>query len=491
MIAEAQTTVRNAGLILVQRGIHAASGLVFALLVPRLMGPDIYGRFSLLTSLSIWFLLFSSLSLTDVIGRYVPEFLLRHDESGLRGFWGDLLTVRLATAVLAAGAYLALTVVWLRDLDVSLLVLMAGMVFVRAIGELVFAAFLGYNQASRWQVGETVRQWLSLGLLLPGFYLGGLRGGMLSLLLTEFVVLALGVWGIRSYLTWPGLHLDVRGSTAYLRFGLVVFASDVLNTAVGASGETLVRAITGDYVQVGYFGLAWRVFTTMAMAIPQLAMAFVPLLATWRAQGQTRVLTQWTERLLKYLAFGGVLAASGMVFLADDLVPVVLGAEYQPVAGNLVWLSLTLVPLAVGHIARLVATVYVQPRVAVAASAVRLLAFWLLGVPLVGRLGSLGSSIAMLGASLLYAAYFAQRMGRVLPYSLRKTALAVVIGALFLPLAWLKSSWQVNVCLYGIFMVGYCGLLLLGRIVSRGEVVELWQAVTSKGGALKGAAGEQ
>ena len=57
MISEAQTTVRNAGGILVQRGLHAASGFAFALVVPRLMGPDIYGRYSLLASLSIWFLL--------------------------------------------------------------------------------------------------------------------------------------------------------------------------------------------------------------------------------------------------------------------------------------------------------------------------------------------------------------------------------------------------------------------------------------------------
>jgi len=485
MISEARTTVRNAGGILVQRGLHAASGFAFALIVPRLMGPDIYGRYSLLASLSIWFLLFSNLSLAEVIGRYVPEFVLREDRDGLQELWNDLFTVRLASAILAAGLYLGVTALWLRDLDLLVLVSMAGMVFVRAIADLLFAAFLGFNRASRWQVGETLRQWLSLGLLLPGFYLGGLRGAVASLLLTEFVVLALGIFWLRSHLAWPELHIDVRRSLPYLQFGLVFFASDVLITALGASGETMLRAVTGDYVQVGYFGLAWRVFMTMALAIPQLTMAFTPLLITLHAQGQTQALSRWIQRLLKYLALGGVVVAFGTLLLADDLVPVVLGAEYRPVAGTLVLLTLTMLPWAMGFVARLVAMIYVRPRAALTASAIQLIAFWILGAPLVARFGSLGSSIAMLAVSALHAGYFTWRMRRVLRYSLRDCLVTIGLGVLFLPLLLLRSSWTVNVALYGVFVLGYSGVLLLLRVVTRNEVSELWQAVVSRGGTFK------
>lgn len=485
VISEARTTVRNAGGILVQRGLHAASGFAFALVVPRLMGPDIYGRYSLIASLSIWFLLFSNLSLTDVIGRYVPEFILRGDRKGLHEFWADLLTVRLATATLAASVYLGVTVLWLRDLELLVLVIMAGMVFVRGIAELLFAVFVGYNQASRWQMGETLRQWLSLGILLPSFYLGGLRGAVLGLLLTEFVVLALGICWARLHLAWPGLHLDVRRSMPYLQFGLIFFASDVLNTALGASGETMLRAVTMDYVQVGYFGLAWRVYITMALAIPYVTLTFTPLLTTLRAQGRIETLTWWLERLLKYLAFGGVLAAFGTLLLAEDLVPMVLGAEYRPVAGTLVLLTLTLLPSAIGFIARLVAMIYVRPRAALAASAIRLVAFWILGAPLVARFGSLGSSTAMLAVSALHAGYFTWRMRRVLRYSLRECLVTIGLGILFLPLLLLRSSWTMNVALFGVFVLGYSSVLLLLRVVTRNEVSELWQAIVSRSETFK------
>jgi hypothetical protein len=81
-LSEIQVTVRNVGLLLLQRGSHVVYAFLFAALVPRLMGPTTYGQFSLLTSLAIWFVFSSSLGLTQIVGRYVPEFLHRDDGKG-------------------------------------------------------------------------------------------------------------------------------------------------------------------------------------------------------------------------------------------------------------------------------------------------------------------------------------------------------------------------------------------------------------------------
>ncbi len=480
MIPESQVTVRNAGWILVQRGLHAGSGFIFALLVPRLMGPDVYGRYSLLQSLSIWLLLLSSLSLTSVIGRYVPELILRRDNKGLGDLWSDLFTVRLASGMLAALLYLGVTAPWLRDLTTTVLAIMATTVLVRAIAELVFAAFVGLNRAARWQLGETIRQWLSLGLVVPGFHLGALQGAVLGLLVTELVVLALGIYWLRPHMAWPGLHLDVRRSLPYLKFGLLFFASDVLQTALAASGETLVRAISGEYIESGYFGLALRVFVTMSLVIPQISMAFTPLLTTLHAQGQVKMLSRWLERLLKYLALGGMVASFGALLLADDLVPVVLGAEYGPVSANLKWLTLALPLMAMGQVARMVATVYVRPRTVLVASALQLLAFWILDIPLVAWLGSLGSAITTVAAWALYGVYLTWRMQSVLRYSLRDSVIVIGLGILFMPLIFLRSSWMASVSLYVAFLIAYFGLLVLLRVVARSEVAEMWKGIVPK-----------
>jgi hypothetical protein len=141
---------------------------------------------------------------------------------------------------------------------------------------------------------------------------------------------------------------------------------------------------------------------------------------------------------------------------------------------------LTLLASAAGNVARLLAVIYLQPRVAVGASALRFVAFWVLGIPLVASLGSLGACVAMLAASLLYAGYFTWYMRRVLRYSLRGSLLAIGIGIMFLPLVWLRSSWGINMLLYGAFVLGYSVMLLFLRVLSRSEVAQLWQALAPR-----------
>jgi len=54
MATQAQAAARNAGLLLARGRMHAASRRVFGILVPGLIGPDIYERYSLLSALAIW-----------------------------------------------------------------------------------------------------------------------------------------------------------------------------------------------------------------------------------------------------------------------------------------------------------------------------------------------------------------------------------------------------------------------------------------------------
>lgn len=480
VIADARTAVHNAGLLVVQRGLLIAGGFVFAALIPRLMGPDVYGQYALVTSLAVWFVLFSTLGFTQVVGRYAPPLALRGDPAALRQLFGNLLTVRLVSSAFTAGLYLLFTVLWLRELDPVLLALVAGVVLLRATANLCYLFFLGLNRAARWGRGELVRQWATLAFLVPGFVLGGLRGAGLGLFLAELTVLVCGIWGIRPYLSWSSLRVELRYLAPYLQFGLGFFASDLLMSAFQHSGEALVRAVAGDYTQVGYFGVSFNIYQMAPVAMMQLTLAFAPLLTQLRAQGQVDALRRWVERLLKWLAVVGMGVVFSALFLGADLVQLVFGAAYRPVAANLVPLAMTLLTLALSSVANLLALVYEQPRATLAAAGVQLAAFWLLDPPLVAAWQSLGGCLAVLGASILYAGYFTWRMVRVTRYSLRPWAWAILAGGLCLPLALLRSSGLVNLALYGVCVVGYGGLLFALRVVTLSELVAAWQTVGLK-----------
>jgi hypothetical protein len=85
--------------------------------------------------------------------------------------------------------------------------------------------------------------------------------------------------------------------------------------------------------------------------------------------------------------------------------------------------------------------------------------------------------MGVLGAMIAQAGFFTWRMRRVEGYSLRSWAVVVGLGALFLPLALLRSSAVVDVALFCGFAVGYGGLLLLLRLITPDELGFMWRAV--------------
>ncbi len=485
----ARVALRNAGLLLAQRGGLVAAGLLFAALVPRLMGPELYGRYALLSSLCTLFVVCSTLGFTEIIGRHVPELCAKPDPAHLRRLIGNLLTVRLAGGAGAAAVYLAVTLFWLRELDPVALAACAAVVFARALSQLLFSFFLGLNQAARWGAGELISRWLLLAFVTAGFALAGFRGACLGLLLSEVAAAAVALWWNRASLSLSWLRLERDYAAPYLQFGLIFFAGNLLSSAFQASGEALVRVVSGDYAQVSYFGLANGVYLTGSSAIHQLSLAFAALLTTLRERGEREMLRDGVKRLVTWLAAGGMAMVFAVLLLGADLVPPVLGQSYGPVAANLVPMTLTLLVLSLSSPAGVVVLTHDRPGVALVGAGIRLAVFWSLGPLLIIWRAGLGACVAVLVASSLQAIYIGWRMRAVMSRSVRAWAATVGLGALFLPLVLLRSSWAIDAVLYAAFLVGYFGVLLFARVITLSEITATFRAIRPAGRARAGEAG--
>jgi O-antigen/teichoic acid export membrane protein len=425
--------------------------------------------------------LLSGLGVTNTIGRYVPELLHRGALAELRRLIGNLLSLRLLCGGAAAILYFAATVFWLHDVGAPVLAIMAASVFVHALSGYLFTLFLGYDEAARWGMFEMLRRWLSLVLVVPGFALGGLVGAGLSVLSTDIVLLGLGLrWG-RLHVTPADLRLDLPALMPYVRFGLLFFANHALAIAFQGSGEPLVRIVSRDYTQVGYFALANNTYQAAAGAFPQLTLAFVPLLTRLVHDGATREVGAWVERLLRWLTIASVAALFGALLLGDTVVPLIFGADYAAVAPNLSPLMLALLMVGVGNVTVLVAMVHDRPGVALAASALRLAVFWMAGPVCVAWGGSLGACLAVVAASIVHAAFSVWRLRRWLRGSLRSAAIAAGLSLLFLPLLLLKGAAAAgDIALYALFAAGYASVLFGARVITTREVALVWRTVRGR-----------
>jgi O-antigen/teichoic acid export membrane protein len=205
------------------------------------------------------------------------------------------------------------------------------------------------------------------------------------------------------------------------------------------------------------------------------------LLVNLLSRGETASVRGWIERLLKWLAMGGVIAVWGLLLLGDNLVPLVLGRSYGPVVPNLLPLLLTLLANVVVIVSGLLALIFNRPKVALGASGLQLAAFWSLGPLFIHCWGSFGGCLAVLAATILSAVYLVYRLQPILGYSLKCYARAIGLGVIFAPLCWWRSSWEVNLALFSIFVVAYPGVLLLVRIITREEITTAWRAIMIKG----------
>lgn len=476
---EAIAAHRNAGWLLLQRAPQLAASLLIAAFVPRTLGADVYGRYALLTSLSMWFIMMTGLGFTQTIARTVPQ--LRPDVTALRRFLNQLLAIRLASGALAAGCYLAATALWLHEIDLAVLVLLAGTVLLRSLNSLLFEFFLGLNQAGRWGLGQVFRSWLSLGLVLGGYALAGLTGVAGALVVTELILLVIASWWNRRELGALRPLWSLAGLWPYLRLGLTFYASDLVLAAYRRSGEVLVRLVTGDYVQVAQFGLAYDVYLTAAMWLPQLVLAFGPYLTTLLAQG-TAFVRAYVEQLLKVLSILALALVLAICWLGPDLVPLVLGQEYRPVADNLVPLTLNLIFTGLADVERLVLLVMDRPKPALVWAVARLVAFWGLAPWLIARWGAFGGCVAVLVANVGAAIGLTCTVQRLLPHSLRRWALAVGLALPLVALAFLPlSGLALRSALFASALILYGGALFLTRVVQWQEVRAMAQWVAPQG----------
>lgn len=482
-----RATVRGLLLLLTQRGVAVAGGVVFTAVVPRLMGPADYGRYALLTSLTVWFVLMGGLGLGNVVIRYVPALDAREPQ-GLRALLGSMFVLRLAGGAVAAVVYLAVALVWLTDLGTAAPLFLAGSVLVQAVAGFVFATFLGLNRPGRWAAADGLRRWLAITLVVPGFTFGGLTGACAAVLVGDLVLLALGVWWGWSWVARLIFRLDLRAVVPYLRLGFAVYATQFLFAIVCASGEPIVRIVSGDYAEVGYFAIAHVMYLAGVAAVSQASLLFVPLLSDLLARGDTAGGTRFVERLLTWLMAAGVVGVFACFLLGDGVVTLLLGPGYGPVAANLLPLSVALLFVAFGSVSSTLGLVHERSRPIVVASSLRLAAFWMAAPPLVVDYGAWGAALAVAISGAAHAVSLGWAMRQALIGAMRAPVVSLALGALCAPAMGLRGGGMADLLLFAGLTAAYVVMVVRAGILSRADLATIIDALRA-GPAEAGARG--
>jgi len=474
-----RAAVRNVTLLLLFRGVIMAGGVTSAALVPRTMGPATYGRYDLITMLTFLFSMMGGIGMGQVTSRQTPELEAKGATDKLHSLFGGFLVMRTLSSTTVAILYLIVTRLWLQDLDWTILCLLSVAVLLRGPASLCYSLFLGQGRIGRWALPEVLRQWGSVVCSLPCYLLGGLRGAVFGYLITETVIFTLAFVGARRAMVRHALRLNLREIAPLLRIGVVFWTSELVVSAFDRSGAVLIRSLTSDYAQVGLFGVSFQIFMAAVLSTLQISNSFVPIITVLRSRHEEAELKRWIQRLAKWLAVLAVLGFFGSVLLGREVIPLVLGRAYEAVVPNMIALAAAMLLLPLLHVCSLLCLTHDRPGTLLKAALLKLSFFWVLGIPLVMRWGSLGACMSVCSAFVVQAGYMVFKNRAEVGPAFVRWGIVIVTGLLFVPLAWLRSSPAVNITL---FLVAAGGFLLILRglgVVSTRELGAVYHSLVA------------
>lgn len=448
-----------------QRLLLLLASFSFAVLIPRAMGPEMYGRFALAHTMTLWFTALGGMGAVSMMTRFVPEFRARGDEQGLRRLVSSLFALRLLNGLGGMAAYGVLAAFWLHDLDPAALALAAASIAIRTVANLPFTVLLGLNQAARWEMGDLTRRVCWLAFVWAGFHFAGLRGACGALLLTEVLVLTLGLWWSHGYLEPRLMRVDRAYLAPFLRFSSGFFISNLLIMLFHQGGSALVKTFAGGYVESGYYHLAFLLYIAVTQTTWSLLCAFGPLFSALHGRQEAAEIKAWTERLLATIGAVTMLGCALTWTHGAMIVRAMVGSAYEPAGLLLPWFGLAAVCFVPGGLARLLAVTYGQQESSIVSAGLQLAVFVAACWALVPVSGGRGACYGLVLGVIVFAAYGTWRMRRSLDYSLRRWLQMALMAALCSPAVWwwnAGANWRL--ALFAIlFTATLAGLRLLRR----------------------------
>jgi O-antigen/teichoic acid export membrane protein len=471
---EAVQTTKNLVSVALLKGVQYPILLLFMLLVPRMMGPELYGQYALLISIIAIVTALTDLGITEIYGRFVPELRLQNKGAAIGQFSSYLLALKIvADLIIAAGLYLVLPPLYGSHFPRYYFLVIGAIVLVADMGSIPFALLFGLNQLGKYALRDPVRRALSLGLLLLLFHYFGLLGALLSTLMVESILATVYFYWTRPYfrrLTWP---IDFQLLRFHLQFGLVFYFSWGVLNLWQRLGNSLIQYMTENPKEIARFDLPNQYFLVLVSTTLVIIAALVPMFTQLSLTQSEQKIAVWSKRMTKYLGIGCMLFYLVFVFVGEEFIEFMIGPEFHDIFANTTIILLGIFPLNFAQLGYTYSVVYKQPKKYLLSLCLALSVFLCFSFLLVPRYQSLGCIIAMLCSCIgfalsMFCSFKEKMLPCVIPY-----VEVIFLGGLFLPFVFFKADFMTNMWYMACAIASYICLLFLLKLLNIAEIREI------------------
>lgn len=453
------------------------------MLIPRLMGPVVYGEYALLISLIT--MIASLIDFgggTDIFGRFVPEFEVRGDSVNIRKLTANVLTLKggidLITLVVL---FPVLYFLYSDRFPHAYFFLVAGIVLVRDIQTLPYALLFGSNRLVKFSSAEPMRRVMSLFFILILFHYFGLLGAVLSTLVVECVLGSCAFFWAREYFSFDNLGIDLNFLKPYLRFHFIFYVSSFTLNMWQRLGNPIIEYLTEDPKQVALFDIPNQIFLITGTFALVIIASLIPIFSKFVVVGKEDKIVAWARLVMKYIGILCTMTFGGFLLVGPDLIPVIIGAAYRDIFPNGVVLLLGLYPMSVVHLGQVFSVVYKKPGKYFQALCLGIVTFSVISILLVPKYSSMGCAIGSVSSCVAVTIFMAISFGWKLVSCLTDGLKTIGLSLVFSPLLLFRGSFlATNFFLLVGFSLGYLLLLFATRILTWHEITEVLTAIRHK-----------
>jgi O-antigen/teichoic acid export membrane protein len=383
------------------------ASVVFYVAMARELGDAGFGDFIFALSFTTLLMLAAGFGTEELVGREVAR-----DRSRLDDYLSNVLVVKTgaAVALLALAAAFVNIAGYSEDARIAVYLVGAG-VAVENLGRTLGSVFQATERMDLLSISLIVQRVVTAG---AGVAVLAAGGGILevSLIFLGGSLLGFAVAAIvmRRYVARPRLAVDRARWAPIVRAGIPIGLATMVLTVLLRLDQVLLSFLEGgDNSEVGLYGAAFRLVEATMFISWSFAAAFLPWVAHRGADEHER-LARGYELALKGLS--GVLIPIGVAFvvLAEPLIDLLYGDQYEAAVGSLQWLGVTTVFYGFNLLASTVLVGRDRPLDFARICAVVVVLNIGLNLALIPPLGATGAALAAAVSSLALALLGARRI---------------------------------------------------------------------------------
>ena len=470
-----RSAARSLSAIALNQVAQLVGSLIFVYLVPRTLGPEVYGQLAFSFALTAILQMLGELGSQEIFSRFLPEVRRAQGDAGVRAMVGGLFRARLLIGLalgLAAVGVALVAAPWLTLAQAALIGL-AVLARIWSMGP--FPLLLGLGETLKWSVETTWRQIVVTVLVLALVRTPSLTLALTAMALHELIFLVLGAWWTRHWFlgtaAGPAAALPVQhGTAALLRYGFKFSLSNFALVLMFRISPITVERLTGSHPETGYFDLSLSALLLLYTLLGQVAYAFVPILTALQLEHKPDEARVWLGRVVRYGAMLLVLGLGGMWAVATPLSPVLFGAGFAPAANTLRMMAFGLLPLPIAWAGVILSAIEKRPARKLWAALTGLAVFAVAALLLRGG-QSAGIALAFALALLGYAVGFGRGALEAVRTGGAGWAAATLGVLVFLPLFfWRQPNILLGLAVWAALALAYVVLMLVTRAAQVGEV---------------------